>query len=67
MGYNWKGQSYESIAAFRSHLIYFEWPLVQQFVKTGTTGIKDIDEALSLKPIPGTKPITSKNKPQTTV
>jgi len=56
MGYNWKGQGYESIEAFRSHLIYFEWPIVAQFVKEGTTGIKDIDEALSLRPIPGTKP-----------
>ena len=62
MAYNWKGQSYESIEAFRSHLIYFEWPLVNQFVKKGTTGIDNVDEALSLRSIPGTKPETNKKQ-----
>ena len=62
---NWKGQSYESIDAFRSHLIYFEWPLVAQFVKEGTTGNKDVDEALRLREIPGTKPTGKQKKPAT--
>lgn len=66
MTYNWKGQGYESIEAFRSHLIYFEWSLVEEYLKSGTTGSKPADEALALRPLPGTQPKVSKNKPQTT-
>lgn len=60
--YNWKGQGYESLEAFRSHLIYFEWPLVEQFLKEGTTGNKNADEALKLREIPTGKPKNKQSK-----
>ena len=51
MPYNWKGQGYESLEALRTHLILFENDLVKKFAKEGTTGVKNADEALKLKPL----------------
>ena len=56
MTYNWKGQGYESLEAFRSHLIYFEWPLVEEYLKDASSVPAPVKEALSLREIPGTKP-----------
>jgi hypothetical protein len=60
--YNWKGQSYESLEALRTHLLYFEWDIVEAFKKDGTTGNENADAALSLKVVPGTEPKPGKGK-----
>lgn len=54
--YNWKGQGYESLEALRTHLLYFDWPIVELFKKEGKTGSENADAALKLAEIPDSRP-----------